>query len=296
MASVKCFKCGRVNSNENITCESCGEKLHGGQEYEEKFQELKDYEEFRKRYSILGIILAILVLLLLCPAVKWLFRVVYPMLGTEILPDVILEYAAPALILLVFLIAVLPMILGRWKIRRRYRWTKERMRGLNREVKSLPKDFFGTAMQESDEVVAPVRKIQGPPIILLIIVFTLVGLVYVNKYTDIKPLDSITSSFGIENAQTVKGKYDSHVNAKNLGGGVMRSEQTWSYVFHSDGTYTSYLEGYQQYSGTWSQSGNILTVNVPAIANISAAYSFQATVSRDGNSFTSGERKFIKVK
>jgi hypothetical protein len=218
-----------------------------------------------------------------------------PMLG-EFLPAVILEYAAPAIILLVFLIAVLPMILGRWNIRRRYRWTRERMRGLDREVKSLPKDFFGTAIQGGDEAKAPVRKIQGPPTILLVIVFILVGLVYVNQYTDLKPLDSITSLFGIGNAQTVEWEYVSHFEAADLGGGVMQSEQTWSYVFHSDGTYTSYLEGYQQYSGTWSQSGNILTVNVPAIINISAAYSFQATVSRDGNSFTTGGTQFIKVK
>jgi len=54
MASVKCFKCGTVNINGNISCESCGEKLFRGQEYEERFQELKDYVEFQKRYGILG--------------------------------------------------------------------------------------------------------------------------------------------------------------------------------------------------------------------------------------------------
>ncbi len=296
MASVKCFQCGKVNSSENITCEACGEKLLKGQEYEEKLKELKDYEEYRKRYSILGIILLILLLLLLYPVVKWLFQLIFSLVGTVFLPAIILEYAAPVIILLVFLIVVLPLIIGRWKIWCRYRWTRDRIRVLKSEIKVLPKYFFRTTITGEDRTNVPVSKIQGPPVILLVIVFTLVGLVYANKYTDFKPLDSITSLFSIEKAQTVKGKYDCHVKAADLGGGVMRSEQTWSYVFHSDGTYTSYLEGYQQYSGTWSQSGNILTVNVPAIINISAAYSFQATVSRDGNSFTSGERKFIKVK
>ncbi len=294
MASVRCLKCGRVNSSENVTCEGCGEKLLMGQEYEERFQELKSYEEFRK--SILGIIIAVLLLLLFCPALKWLFRVISPMLGTELLPAVVFEYAPPAIILLVFLIAVLPMILGRWKIRRRYGWTRERMRGLDREVKSLPEDFFGTAAPGGDEAKAPVRKIQGPPVVLLVIVFTLVGLVYVNKYTDLKPLDSITSSFGIGKAQTVSGRYDCHYGAADVGGGVRQSEQTWSYVFHSDGNFTTYLNGYQQYSGTWSQSGSALRVNIKAIPNLSPARSWQGTVSRDGNSFTCGKDKYIKVK
>jgi ribosomal protein L40E len=300
MSSVKCLKCGTLNSNEDNTCKGCGDKLLRGQEYEERFQELKDYEAFRKRYSILGIIVGSLVLLLLYPAVEWLFRIGLPMLGAEFLPAIILEYAAPAIVLLTFLIVVPPMILGRWKIWRRYRWTREKMQDFDLEVKSLPKDFFRTAIPGGVEAGAPARKLQGPPIILLVMVFALLGLVCVNEYTDFKPLDSVASLFGIGSAQTVEGEYTSHFEAVNLGGGVTQVEQTWSYVFHSkgtsNGTYTSYLNGYQQYSGTWSQSGNILTVNVPAIANATAAYSFQATVSRDGDSFTVGKTKWIKVK
>jgi len=217
-------------------------------------------------------------------------------LGTAFIPVVILKYNALVIILIVFLIVVFPMIIGRYKIRSRYRWTTERMQNLDREVKSLPQDFFGIAVDGNDDNQVPIQKIQGPPIILMLIVFALVGLVYVNKYTDLKPLDTISPVFNIQKVPTVDGKYDCHIKSSDLGGGVTRSEQTWSYVFHSDGTYTSYLEGHQQYSGTWSQSGYVLTINIPAIKNLSAAYSFKATVSRDGNSFTSGERKFIKVK
>lgn len=295
MSSVKCFRCGTVNSDEDSTCKGCGDKLLRGQEYEERFQELKDYKESRERYNIVGIILGILVLLLLYPAVEWLMRVVLLMAGPEFLPAIMLEYAAPAIILLVFLVAILPLISGRRRIWRRYRWTREETRGLDREVKSLPKDFFGTVTPGGVVAGAPARKLQGPPMILVVLVFALAGLVLMNKYTDLKPLDAVASLLGFESARTVEGEYACHFEAVNLGG-VMQSEQTWSYVFRSDGTYTSYLDGHQQYSGTWSQSGNTLTVNVPAIANISAAYSFQATVSRDGNSFTVGERKFIKVK
>lgn len=142
MASVKCFKCCRVNSNEKITCDFCGDKLLRGKEYEEKVEELKDYVEFRKKYSIFGIILVTLVLFLMYPVVKWLVQAMFSVLGTEFLPDVILEYATPAIILLVFGIAVLPMIFSRWKIQRRYRWTSRRMWRMEREMKSLPKNFL----------------------------------------------------------------------------------------------------------------------------------------------------------
>lgn len=327
MTLVKCFNCGRVNSNENTACEGCGEKLLGRQEYEEKLQELRDYGELRKRYSISEIVLAILVLILLFPSVKWLIVTMLPMLGTEFLPPaVILNYTVPAIILLVFLLAVLPRIWGRWKILSRYRWTRERMQDLEREVKSLPKDFFKTVIQKGDEAKIPVQKNQAPPIILLVIVFTLIALVYLEKYTNLKPMDYITSLAGIENTQTEKknaqntlqgqnqkqntqtkientqntpkvlGKYDHHYEAADLGGGVKRSEQTFSYVFFANGTYTTYLEGHQQYSGTWSQSGNILTIYIPAVPGISDKYIFKGTVSSDGNSFDSRDGKYIRVK
>ncbi len=300
MTSTQCFRCGRVNSSDSIACQGCGETLLRGQEYEQRFQELRDYHEFRKRYSILRIALVVLVLLLLCPLVAWLAQIISPMLPAEPRPPAaVVQCVAPAIILLVFLVAVPSMIYRRWQIQRRYRWTRERMQGLDRELKSLPRDFFATGTQGSYEAQAPVRRVQGPPIALLVVVFALAGLVCVNKYTDLKPLDSITSLLGIESAlggkaQTVAGRYDCHLEAENLGA-VTQAEQTFSYVFHSDGTYTTYLEGSQQHSGTWSQSGNILTLNVPAIPGISAAYSFQATVSRDGRSFTSGKRRWIKV-
>lgn len=297
MAPVKCFKCGRVNSGDNAACEGCGERLLNGQEYKEKFQELKEYDELRRRYSLIGIIVGILVLLLLYPVLEWLMQAMFSLPGMEFLPAGILGYAAPTIILLVFLIAILPLIFGRWKIRQKYLWTKERMQDLDRMIKPLPKDFFIPVTQGGDEIEASVRKVQGPPKILLAIVFTLLGLAFfTNEYTDLKPVDSIISMSGISNAQTVSGRYDCHLEAANLEGGVMRTDQTWSYIFRSDGTYVTYLNGSQQFSGTWSQSGTILTIHIPAIKGISAAYSSQATVSRDGNSFTAGDEKFIKVR
>lgn len=296
MSSTKCFKCGRSNSGEDTTCEGCGEELLRGQEYETRFQELKDYRESRTRYSVSGILIGILILLLSCSAARWFIGIVLP--ESEPGPAAVLfrEYAPPAVILLVFLIAVLPLILGRWKIRRRYRWTRERVRSLDREMRSLPSGFFETPAQGSQAAEGAARKIKGPPTILLVIVFGLLALVALDKFSDLGPLDAVTSLFGVKDAVTVEGKYERHYDAADLGGGVSQADQTWWYVFRPDGTYTTFLNGHQQYSGKWSQSGNVLTVNVPAIAGSSAAYSFQATVSRDGNSFTAGEAEFTKVR
>ncbi len=141
---------------------------------------------------------------------------------------------------------------------------------------------------------APGRKLHGPPAVLLLALFALVGLVFLSQYTDLRPLDYIASLLGIGSAQTVAGRYDCHVEAENYPG-VTQVEQTWSYVFHADGTYTTYLEGSQQYSEKWSQSANILTLHVPAIPGLSDAYVFRATVSRDASSFRSGKRTWIRV-
>jgi len=117
---------------------------------------------------------------------------------------------------------------------------------LDRELELLPIDFFETDIQGNDESQAHVRKIQGPPIVLLVTIFTLLGLVYANKYTDFKPLENLkslnplTTSIGIDKAKRIEGQYDCHLGAANLGQGVMRSEQTWSYVFYTNGTYTTY--------------------------------------------------------
>jgi hypothetical protein len=167
------------------------------------------------------------------------------------------------------------------------------------ELKQYKKLRKKSHIPGGDVTKVPVRKSRAPKILLAILIIFLIifsGLFLINKYTDIKPMDYITSIFNNGNTQPVTGLYTCHLEAKDLGGGVERVDQIWSYDFHSDGTYTSYMNGSQHIyeSGTWSQSGNILTVYVPAIPNGSAAYSVQATVSSDGNSFMCGDNKFIK--
>jgi hypothetical protein len=264
-----------------------------GREHVARAQEIKDYKDFRDRYSLVAMVVGILVLLLLYPVVQWLMRTGVPMLAGSPLPAVVLEWAAPATVLLVFLLVILPSVSGRLRVWRRYRWTREEMRALDRELKSLPNGDPAAALPGSAKGV-PARKLHGPPVALLVLVFALCGLVFANKYTDFKPLDVVAPLVGIKSA-TVNGEYIRHYEAVNLGG-VTLSKQTWSYVFRSDGSYTTYLDGHQQYSGRWSQSGNVLTVTVPAIPTISPAYSFKATVSRDRNSFTAGKDTYVRRK
>lgn len=264
-----------------------------GPEHGERAQELKDYKDFRDRYSPVGIAIGILVLLLLYPAVQWLMRTGLPMLGADVLPAIVLEWAAPAIVLLVFLLVILPLVSGRLRIGRRYHWTREETRALDRELQLLPRGGPATAPPGGATEGVPARKLHGPPVALLVLVFALCGLVFMNEYTDLKPIDAIASVVGLKSA-TVDGEYIRHYDAVDLGGGVAQSDQTWSYVFRSDGSYTTYLNGQEQYSGKWSQSGNVLSVTVPAVPTISSEYSFEARVSRDGSSFTAGDETYAR--
>jgi hypothetical protein len=72
-------------------------------------------------------------------------------------------------------------------------------------------------------------------------------------------------------------------------GGAVISRQTWAYVFLNDGNFETYLEGNEQFGGTWSQSGNTLTVNVEAIPDLSEAYTWTGNVSSDGRTIDVGE-------
>jgi uncharacterized membrane protein (DUF485 family) len=128
MALVTCFKCGKVNRDEIMACDFCGNPLLSGKEYVKKLQELQDYIEFRKKNSLLGIILITFLLLLMYPVVKRLVQATFTVMGTEFLPGVVLEYSPLAMIILTFVIVVLPMIFRRWNILRRYRWTSRRNR------------------------------------------------------------------------------------------------------------------------------------------------------------------------
>ncbi len=129
----------------------------------------------------------------------------------------------------------------------------------------------------------------------LAILLACAALFFTNQYTDLKPLDAIRAFLFQEKAQTVDGRYECRFSEKDMGGGVQRVDQTWAYVFSKDGTYTTWLNGAKQFSGTWSQEGSVLTIHIPAIRGMSAAYSSDAAVSSDGNSFTANGETYIHI-
>ena len=283
-----CSQCGKPNSDGALFCEACGQPLGKSREQEEKERRLKDYWTYKKRNSMSAILITLLVLLLMIPFMYWMFGLI---LGGEagMIADIAKKYAPILVVLLLFFAAVLPMIVSRMKLGRKYRWSKEQKQALDQELKTIPAEFFIPTEQAN-----AAKKPGASAAVPLVIIVLCAGLVFLNEFTEVKPLSSIASLIGIGQAKQVSGRYECHLSAANMGGGVARVEQTWAYVFRSDGTYTTYLNGYQQFSGTWSQSGSTLSIRVPAIPNISAATTSQAKVSMDGSSFTAGENTFVR--
>lgn len=88
---------------------------------------------------------------------------------------------------------------------------------------------------------------------------------------------------------SVAGIYCFSLEGGNEEGGVTVARQTWSYVFLNDGTFETYLEGNEQFGGTWSQSGSELTVNVEAIPDLTEGYAWSGIVAKDGKSIDVGQ-------
>lgn len=291
MTSNRCLGCGSDNPIQALACEECGRYLPRGEERERELQELRDYHALRRRYNIVGIIIGLLVLLLACPALQLLFVRTAPLLGAGPVPELVAKYAALVVVAITFLAGVVPMLVGRWRTLRRYRWTRERRQELAEAVRRLPDDLLGTP---GPDTLAPSAK--GPPAILLIAIFGLLAFVILGGQADSGPLTAITSQFGIGQAAKVSGGYSRHYDSQNLGGGVAQADQTWSYVFRDDGGYTTYLNGNEQYSGTWSQSGNQLTIKIDPIPSLGTpGHTAVGTVAADGRSFKVGNEEYTKV-
>jgi hypothetical protein len=263
---------------------------HGaGQEPE--LQELRDFHDLQRRYNIVGIILGLLVLLLACPVLQYLAVRFSPMFGTGPGQALVARYVAPVVVAITFLVAIVPLLAGRLRILRRYRWTRERKSELERLLRENP-DLFEAELATEAPASAAVK---GPPAILLIVIIGLVAFVAFGGKLDLGPLSAVTSQFGIGQAATVSGEYRRHYDYKDLGG-VAQADQTWSYVFRDDGGYTTYLNGNEQYSGTWSQSGNRLTIRIDPIPSLGTpGHTAVGTVAADGRSFTVGNEQYTKI-
>lgn len=90
----------------------------------------------------------------------------------------------------------------------------------------------------------------------------------------------------IRGQETVAGVYCYLVPGQQDPGGAFISEQYWSYAFLNDGSFRTFLEGQEQFGGTWSQEGSELTVNVNAIPGLSEPYTWFGEVSPDGKTIT----------
>lgn len=99
----------------------------------------------------------------------------------------------------------------------------------------------------------------------------------------------------------VSGFYVMHVPEQQIGPGVKAVNQYVGFYFRSDGTYRYYLSDdgvtwHPQHSGTWSQSGDIITINVPSIPGANnPPYSERARVSADGNKIFASGGTFVRV-
>jgi len=215
MALIKCFTCGKMNSDENSACQDCGSALLRGPAYQEHIRELKAYNDYRNRYNLVGIILASFSLLLGLLACQWLLRITAPFLKTDILPllatafrklglvgqldpetDIIplIATALYLLFLLAFLLQIFPMIAARWKIFHRYCWTREEMHSLDHHLECLRGDS-GTKIY-NDDGLASVRRAHGPSPLVVVLTFAIVGLVSFHQF-DGFPLVDHESSPGI---------------------------------------------------------------------------------------------------
>lgn len=86
----------------------------------------------------------------------------------------------------------------------------------------------------------------------------------------------------------VIGIYCYLVESHDDPGGAHIPAQYWSYAFLNDGTFRTYLEAAEQFGGTWSQQGSNLKVNVDPIADLTEGYTWEATVSSDATTISTG--------
>ncbi len=292
MPSNRCLSCGWANSGEGVTCESCGRELLDRPAYERRLQELSDYRDLRRLYGVGSILVAILLLLVSCALMKWFAGVIFPESDPSAGAALARTYAAPLAVAVIFLSVVLPLLVRRRSIVRRYRWSKEQMRTLKAGTQALPAEVFEAPAPADSET----QKAKGPPVGLLVVVFGLLALLVIDQQAGPGLKEAIVGIVDPSSAATVSGEYRRHYSEQDLGGGVARSEQTWSYVFYPDGSYITYVDGYQQYGGSWSQSGNVLSITIPPIPGMTTdPNTFKATVSPDGGSFTVGEETYTRV-
>lgn len=175
-----------------------------------------------------------------------------------------------ALLLAVLCATIITVRLVRWlRIKRTWHWTRIDRQRLRLELNNLTPE----QLQELNLAVKTTGASSGVQrginigCSLFLVVIILIG-IFVVAFTEaggrfVTNLgDWVTSMIdtGGTGQAIVSGGYEYSLGGEDLGGGAVASDQTWTYVFNEDGSYTTFLNGNQQFSGSWSQSGNQLTV------------------------------------
>lgn len=319
MESKWCFECGANNTLVAETCVNCGSALPSKDAYREHVAELNEFRELKKDYgpgNLIGILIAIVLVWLVANLV---LIFLLPATSTDSWETWPRTWIVPIVVVIMFFGLFVPRLVKWIRIRRKRHWSKEQRTLLTKQLKIVPIDAFrgistvalpaeNTSALSNTTTTTVSRKSNAPGCGVVAGIMVLVGIIiYVVLSTTgtFKP-ESIFSWFNPDipsvidgEAATVSGRYEAYFAGGEGGEGELdatRAEQTWWYDFFSDGTYTTYINGNQQFSGTWSQSGNVLTINTPAFPEGGiAAQSYTATVAPDASSFTTQDSTWNRI-
>lgn len=322
MESKWCFECGANNTLVAETCVNCGSALPSKDDYRQQLAELNEFRELKKDYgpgNLIGILIAIVLVWLVANLV---LIFLLPATSTDSWETWPRTWIVPIVVVIMFFGLFVPRLVKWIRIRRKRHWSKEQRTLLTKTLKAVPVDAFrgistvalpaqNSATTQSSTTTTTqtvTRKSNAPGCGVVAGIMVLVGIIiYVVLSTTgtFKP-ESIFSWFNPDipsvidgEAATVSGRYEAYFAGGEGGEGELdatRAEQTWWYDFFSDGTYTTYINGNQQFSGTWLQSGNVLTINTPAFPEGGiAAQSYTATVAPDASSFTTQDSTWNRI-
>lgn len=70
-------------------------------------------------------------------------------------------------------------------------------------------------------------------------------------------------------------------------------DQWWAYSFENGGTFRTFLEGAEQFGGTWNSSGLELNLTSNAMEDFES-FEYVGTISSDGQSITIGELELFR--
>lgn len=320
MEAKWCFDCGASNPLVAETCANCGAALPDKDEYRAQFLELNEFREVKKDYgpgNLIGILVGILIVWIVS---NLIFIFLLPPTSGDSWEAWARTWIIPIVIILMFFGVFVPRLVKWIRVRKRRHWTADQRRVLAQHLKIVPASAFATVSTiavgpqtastgTGNPVTTPASPKSNAPgcgVIAAIMVFVGIVIYIVFSSTGSFKPESILSWLNLpeigvtdEQTATVSGRYEAYFAGGTGGGGELdgvMAEQTWWYDFFPDGTFTTYIDGYQQFSGTWSQSGNVLTINTPAIPEGGiSAQNYTATVAPDASSFTTPDSTWNRV-